>query len=421
MAVSFYRHTVISFLFKGNMFIKYFKSIVLFCIFLLMYTFVFESFSQSRVLDHKSLGLEIPDKFVHPGIIHTSWDIKLMQKCVSEKKHPGYECYLKLSSDKYSQYNYRVRGPFTVISRRDKGRPYEEDFNAAFQNSIMYVVTGEKAHAEKASEILKLYASTLKLIDYADKTRPLLAGIMGLKFVYAAEMMRYTYPQGMSDNEFKKVCEMFKKVFVPVLEEFYITKPYTNGNWGASVNMAYITIAVLLDDMKMYKKALDFYVGGNDNGNILNYIDGETGQCQETGRDQQHVQLGLECLAKTCEIAYKQGTDLYGVYNNRLAIGYEYTSQYNLGYDVPYKVWKDITGKYCRWSEVSAVTKKENNGVDTRRGVFRPIYEMVYNHYVNRKGLDMPFTKKVIDRIRPEGWFYEHFGFGTFLFNEDLQ
>ena len=51
-------------------------------------------------------------------------------------------------------------------------------------------------------------------------------------------------------------------------------------------------------------------------------------------------------------------------------------------------------------------------------GVFRPVYEMVYNHYVNRKRGSMKYTKEVIDKIRPEGYYYEHFGFGTFLFND---
>jgi len=227
--------------------------------------------------------------------------------------------------------------------------------------------------------------------------------------MYAAEMMRYLYPKGMTDENFAKVCSMFKNIFVPILDDFMATPAYTNGNWGASVSMSYIAAAVLFNDLDMYKKAVDFYCNGIDNGTIRNYIDGETGQCQESGRDQAHAQLGLACLSVTCEIAYKQGTDLYGVLDNRLQKGYEYTAQYNAGHDdVPFKTWKDITGKYCSWTKISS----------DQRGVFRPVYEMVYNHYVNRKRGSMKYTKEVIDKIRPEGYYYEHFGFGTFLFND---
>ena len=41
--------------------------------------------------------------------------------------------------------------------------------------------------------------------------------------------------------------------------------------------------------MEMYKKAIDIYLYGYENGSIRYYIDGETGQCQESGRDQTHA------------------------------------------------------------------------------------------------------------------------------------
>jgi len=46
--------------------------------------------------------------------------------------------------------------------------------------------------------------------------------------------------------------------------------------------------------------------------------------------------MGLEYLANSCEIAWKQGFDLYSAYDNGLATGFEYTAKYNLGMDMPY-------------------------------------------------------------------------------------
>ena len=46
-----------------------------------------------------------------------------------------------------------------------------------------------------------------------------------------------------------------------------------------------MAMAIVLDDMEMYKKAIDIYLYGYENGSIRYYIDGETGQCQESGRD----------------------------------------------------------------------------------------------------------------------------------------
>jgi hypothetical protein len=45
---------------------------------------------------------------------------------------------------------------------------------------------------------------------------------------------------------------------------------------------------IYFDNRKMYEKGKRFYLHGHDNGTIENYIDGETGQIQESGRDQAH-------------------------------------------------------------------------------------------------------------------------------------
>ena len=87
--------------------------------------------------------------------------------------------------------------------------------------------------------------------------------------------------------------------------------------------------------------------------------------------------------------------------------GFEYVAKYNLGHDdMPFFTWKDITGKYSDWTVISPKS----------RGHFMPIYEMVYNHYVRLKGLDMPYTAQVLGKIRPEGYDRDQPGFGTLLY-----
>lgn len=51
----------------------------------------------------------------------------------------------------------------------------------------------------------------------------------------------------------------------------------------------------------MYQAAIDYYLHANDNGALPNYVS-KTGQCQETGRDQAHAQLGLGAL---CDIFWR--------------------------------------------------------------------------------------------------------------------
>lgn len=348
--------------------------------------------------------------FVHPGILHTKARIEQIKQMIDNKEEPAYSSYKILSLHKCSQADYHLWGPFPIISRdgeyRDTKSKMEQDFSAAYQNSLMWALTGDESHAKKSLEILLKYAETLKLIPETNDA-PLLVGLEGLKIIYATEMLRYTY-KDMNKKAFGKISKMIEHIFLPVMDNFYKRKPYTNGNWGPIVTKAYMAAAILWDNKKMYRKAIDFYLHANDNGTITHYIDEKSGQIQESGRDQGHSMLGIGAMATVCEMAWQQGDDLYSALNNRLMKGFEYVAKYNLGYDVPFFKWKDVTGKYSDWNVIS----------DKGRGNFIPIFEMVYNHYVGRKGLDMPFTKQVLGKIRPEGFDRDQPSFGSLLFNE---
>lgn len=358
--------------------------------------------------------ISVPPVFVHPGILHTREDLLNLKIVANDASHPGNRSYQLFKADLHSSADYVMKGPYEEIYRGSSdGKPviqsnYESDFNAAYQNAIMWVVTDDETHALKAAQIVKAYASKLKRIS---GEAALLAGIMGTKFVYAAEVIISTYPQGFTDGEIQQVKDMFANCFVPVLDQFIATKAYSNGNWGASIGMAKTAMSIFLDDKDGYRQAIEFFLKGNDNGTLRNYIDIETGQCQESGRDQAHTQLGLACLSVTCEMAYKHGLDLYKVDGNRLLKGFEYSAAYHLGNEVEFKTWTDVTGKYCKWTAISS----------EGRGTLRPVWYMVYNHYVNRCGIEMPFTSRLLKNhsINPEGYYYEHFGFGQFLFNSE--
>jgi len=77
----------------------------------------------------------------------------------------------------------------------------------------------------------------------------------------------------------------------------------------------------------------------------VNYIhpDG-LGQWQESGRDQGHTTMGIGIMGAICEMAWRQGDDLYGYDNNRFLAGCEYVAKYNLGEDVPFKPYANDKG-----------------------------------------------------------------------------
>lgn len=353
------------------------------------------------------------NKFIHPGILHTKESLALMKDRTDKRQSPFYDSFLLLKKDSCASKDYKIKGPFETIARLGKysmtKRPSEDDHKAAYLNAVMWTITGDKAYAEKSIEILNSYSSSLKSIDSTDNDAPLCASLQGCTLANAAELIKHTYPE-VNRQDVEQWENMFYKVFIPILETFFIAQPYTNGNWGAAATKAYLAFGIFLEDESLYNKAIDFFFNGNDNGTIKNYI-AENGQCQESGRDQDHVMFGLGNMAEACETAYNQGNEtLYSALDNRLMKGYEYTAKYNLGETVPYKTWTDISGRYCDWSKIS----------EKFRGVFRPIYEIAFNHYVFRKGNDMPYTKRVISKTKFEGrekW-CDGPGYGTLFFKE---
>jgi hypothetical protein len=347
-------------------------------------------------------------KFVHPGILFSGSDLQRIYQTAQDKSSVGYTSFELLRNNPLASADYKMKGPFRVISRDGEfGNTkslMEADFSAAYLNSLMWIATRDQKHAEKAITILLGYADSLQRIP-ATNDAPLLVGLEGTKIINALEILKYDFKRADA-RKLERIARMVTGIFLPVCEQFYASPAYTNGNWGPIVTKFYLSAAIYLDDQKMYDKAVHFYLHANDNGTIANYVDGETGQIQESGRDQGHSQLGIGAMATICEIAWKQGDDLYGALNNRLLKGFEYTASYNLGNEVPFKKWKDITGKYSDWEQISV----------TGRGRFIPIYQMVYNHYVRRKGLSMPFTLQVIAKMGAEGYDRDQPGFGDLLY-----
>lgn len=353
--------------------------------------------------------------FVHPGLLHSQADLDRIALLVKNRVYPPMASFEILKKMPGASFRYEMKGPFEIIARDGKygytKGPCEDDCNAAYYNALMWAVTKDARHAAKTMEILRAYAAKLKEITGHDA--PLCAGLQGFMLVNAAEIVRYSYtrkdyPEGWCEEDTRNVEDMFRRAFLPVLTTFCDTPPYANGNWGIAVNKMQMALAIFMNDRKLYETAVDFFYHSKDNGSLPNYI-APSGQIQESGRDQAHCMLGMGCLAELAECAWQQGDDLYGALDNRMLRGYEYLSKVNLGYkDVPFTVWKDATGRYCNWKNMG----------EAGLGGFRAVFEIGYNHYVGRKGLSMPYTEKVLKRIRPEGAGFtcDNPGFGTLLF-----
>lgn len=332
----------------------------LFCLFLIIFL------SSSSVVSAR--------KFIHPGVDMTSSDLEYMKKQVLAGEQPWKDAFerLKISTD----LQFQVK-PFTHVVRGPYGKPniggddLSKGSNLAYDCTLMWYITGEKTYAQKAIEILNAWSPVLWDFDYNDAK--LLAGWTGHLLCNAAEILRYT-DSGWQKKDIDRFTEMLMTVYYPLMRFYY---PQANGNWDGAIIHSILAIAIFTDNSEMFDNAVHHFLHAPVNGSIFKYIY-PSGQCQESMRDQGHVQLGLGEFAGAARVAFTQGIDLFSFGNNRIALGYEYTAQFLLG-----------NPPQC-YGKISERSKK-----------FRDDYEYVYRQYTSM-GMDMPNTKQAADSIRPK-------------------
>ncbi|GAB3740742.1 cellulose binding domain-containing protein [Spirosoma lituiforme] len=360
--------------------------------------------------------------FVHPGLLHKQADFDRMKAKVDAGAQPwkaGWDVLVANSNSSLTR-NFTNPIPATVYRGFD-GTNTENyaslfrDAAAAYQTAIRWKVSGDDAYAAKSIAILNAWAAgTTALSGTAD--RFLLAGIQGYQLANAAEIMR-SY-NGWAAADFAKFQNWMLTVWYPMNHDFLVNH---NGacisnywaNWDLCNMASMLSIGVLCDRRDIYNEAVDYFKNGAGMGsikNVLPYVVGDLGQWQEAGRDQGHTVLGVTLAGSFAEMAWNQGDDLYGYDDNRLLKGFEYIAKYNLGYDVPFTKYSNCIGV------VQTIVSEDG------RGNIRPVWELVYNHYVNRKGLSAPYIARFAQIVRPEGGGgnfgpnsggYDQLGFGT--------
>ncbi len=349
--------------------------------------------------------LAAPERFVHPGILHHRAELDFIKAKVQAGEEPWKSAWEALRKSAHAQLDWKVK-PRADVFRGSRNNPdigasdFKADSVAAYTHAIAWMISGERSHADKAIEILDAWPPVFKTFDGGDAR--LAIGETAVHFLNAAELIRYS-DAGWKEAEFEQFKSFIRDKLYVLMQPWV---PSYNGNWDAAMIQSKLAMGIFLDDRAIFDEGVMQFASGESNGAIAHYID-ETGECQESGRDQAHAQMGLGFLACACEIAWKQGVDLYAMGDNRLLKGFEYTAKYNLGNQVPYHPYLSIDGHY----NYETIAEKG-------RGRFSPIFEKVYHHYHDRRGLEMPFTRQVIDKIRPEPEIGSntHVPWGTLMF-----
>ena len=370
-----------------------------------------------------SLAADENRSFAHPGLLHSAEDFERMRSKIDQGAQSWLAGWQKLLANRHSSANWKP-SPQRIVYRGADGRHSENyaalfnDAAAAYALALRWKVSRDDMYAEKAIQVLNAWSSTLTAIE-GSSDRFLASGIYGYQLANAAEILR-DYEK-WSPADFARFQQMMLKIFYPMNHDFLVRH---NGakidhywaNWDLANMDSMLAIGVLTDRRDIYGEAIEYFREGAGNGAIKHLVwkiyDDGLGQLQESGRDQGHAMLCVALVGAFCQMAWNQGDDLFGYDENRVLRGAEYVAQYNLGRDVPFTPYTNSDVTQTRIS-------------DTARGNTRPIWELLYNHYVVRKGLSAPNVEAFAHRVRPEGGGgdygpnsggFDQLGYGTLTF-----
>lgn len=317
--------------------------------------------------------------FVHPGGNHNQQDLDFVKAQIDAGAQPWTNHFNQLLNIAVPTNN--VIAPTSEGGQKSDGRQ-------AYANALAWHYTGNTTYAENAIAILNMWGNTFNGYPSTAGQDLLQGGWIGALLGPAAELMRdYS---GWSANDQATVRSMFINEFYPVLN----TMSTWNGNVDLTQIDAMLNIAVYCEDETEFDLGIQrlnarnpnyFYVT-SDGGLPSNagewyapntpWIDGLT---QETCRDYgHHAQYAMASALHGAEVAWNQGVDIYGQNQERYTQTLELMAlQMTSG---------DLQGA-C------------SAGNTTTASVFNT-FEIGYNHYHNRMGLDLPQTANVLPVIQ---------------------
>ena len=356
--------------------------------------------------------------FRHPGLLVTEDDFTRIRGLIKAGQEPWTGWWNKLRVDGTARLGVKPSPQEAVYRADHRSDRLIGDIWRAWSLALCWKLSDpqDNRYADDAVATLDAWASTLKEIGtvppgstaHDDHTFIILAGIQGHQLAQIGEIMR-TY-SGWAPENLKRFQDMLLNIFAPVSSWFLSDgRIGSHANWDMASLAGAMAIGVFCDKPDLYRLACDCYAGNNrgklrtfGNGSILHGVyfmhPGHFGQWEESGRDQGHSTLGMSLGGDLLEMAWNQGDDLYGLYNNRFLAAAEYVARSNLldengkTYPMPYVREHDASQPHTSlWTQVNQSFQHGRNA-----------WEPIYNHYVNRMGLAAPNVTRMALQCEPK-------------------
>lgn len=352
-------------------------------------------------------ALVVPSRFTHPGLLYSATGLAFARSKVMAGERPWVDGWNALLASERTSLTAQPNPQVTII----RGGPGSNfgimitDMQRALQCALCWSISGDERYAVQAVKMLNAWSSTMTQLT-GNNDQLLAAGIYGYQWANAAELMR-SYP-GWAAKDIQSFQNWLLTHFYTKCSEFLRDEATIHdptaifSNWDICSLCALVAIAVFCDRADIYAEAIRYYSAGRGMGAAAHQVfvthPGKMGQAQESGRDQGHATLSVSLNAALCEMAWNQGTDLYGFLDNRFLSGAEYVARSNLLDSNGARYILPFTPQYAFAADRSRMLSVNISG----NPCMRPGWEIVLNHYVHRLGIDAPNVTAMVAAMYPE-------------------
>ncbi|MEV6810619.1 alginate lyase family protein [Micromonospora sp. NPDC051296] len=324
--------------------------------------------------------------YAHPGLLHASAGLAALRTRTSATTGPWAAGWNAVKADARSQTGWSAR-PVAALNTGGAGANHSQlldDAHTAYQNALLWQLTGNTAHANTARDILNAWSQTLTSISGEPEIGQT-AGIYGFVLANAAEMVR-----DHAGFDVARFGTMLTSVLYPA-SDAYLAAPLDSctpryaTNWELSHIASVLAIGIFCDDTAKVDRATALITDTPRIMNLVPYV-------WDGGHSDRYSVTGLGLLAVICEMAWSQGRDLYASHGNRLLAASEDVARFELE--------PSETPTLGTWG-TSATS---------------PAWAIIHDHYVTRRGLSAPNTATLADRARAEGGGFDQLGLGAFAY-----
>lgn len=325
--------------------------------------------------------------YAHPGLLHTGAGLADLVAKAGSTTGPWASGLDALTADARSRSDWTA-DPAATLELGGADANFDrllDDAHAAYQNALLSELTGDTARADTAVDVLNAWSETLTAVS---GTAPIgqAAGLYAFLLANAAELVR-----DHAGFDSARFATMLKDVLHPV-SDAYLTgsgegcaSSYET-NWRLSHIASVLATGVFCDDSALVDQATGFIADSPAIMNSLPY--GWDG-----GASDRYSVTGLGLLAAVCETAWSQDIDLYSSHGDRLLAAGEEVARYG-----------------------EASTEVPSLGT-WGTSATPPVWVLLHDHYVTRKGLSAPGITALAEQARAEGGGFDRLGLGGLAYS----